>query len=223
MTQVRLVVVDDHVLFRAGLISLLNEMTDFRVVGEAGDGKSALEVVEKHRPDVLLLDVNMPGMSGVDVVHAIRDLPASLQCRIIMLTISKNEEDLLGAIAAGADGYLLKSAEPDELRRAILLVSQGMSVLSPQVTRQVLRAVASSDAGRSSDSGLSGREMEVLNCLAQGKTTAQIANELFISENTVKTHVRHILEKLEASNRAEAVSKATQMGWIGSELHPDNH
>jgi two-component system, NarL family, nitrate/nitrite response regulator NarL len=215
MTRVRLAVVDDHALFRAGLISLLGEIADLQVVGEAGDGQSALEMVRRCRPDVLLLDVNMPGMGGVDVVRALRSQAGGP--RIIMLTISKSEEDLLGAIAAGADGYLLKSAEPEELRKAILLVNQGMSVLSPQVTRQVLRAAMSGDTGRAADSGLSSREMEVLQCLAQGKTTALIATELYISENTVKTHVRHILEKLEASNRAEAVSKATQMGLIGND------
>jgi DNA-binding NarL/FixJ family response regulator len=215
MNKIRLAVVDDHALFRAGLISLLGEMAEFQVVGEAGDGQAALEIVRKTRPDVLLLDVNMPGQSGVDVVRALRSSSQQERCRVIMLTISKNEEDLLGAISAGADGYLLKNAEPDELRRAILLVHQGMSVLSPQVTRQVLRAAMTSELNRAAESGLSSREMEVLECLAQGKTTTLIASELFISENTVKTHVRHILEKLEASNRAEAVSKATQMGLIG--------
>jgi DNA-binding NarL/FixJ family response regulator len=214
MTRVRLAVVDDHALFRAGLISLLGEMAELEVVGEAGEGLGALEIVRRQKPDILLLDVNMPGMSGVEVVRALKEVPQAERCRVIMLTISKNEEDLLGAIAAGADGYLLKSAEPDELRRAILLVHQGMSVLSPQVTRQVLKAAATGDQSHAGDSGLSAREMEVLTCLAQGKTTAQIAGELFISENTVKTHVRHILEKLVASNRAEAVSKATQMGLI---------
>ena len=213
--KVRLAVVDDHALFRAGLISLLNEMQSFQVVGEAADGQGALDIVRRLKPEVLLLDVNMPGMSGVETVRAVRNLAQGDQCRVIMLTISKSEEDLLGAIAAGADGYLLKNAEPEELRKAILLVRQGMSVLSPQVTRQVMRAVAAGDQTRVTDSGLSSREMEVLNCLAQGKTTVQIANDLFISENTVKTHVRHILEKLEASNRAEAVSKAVQMGLIG--------
>lgn len=212
--KVRLVVVDDHVLFRAGLISLLGEMAEFQVVGEAGDGQAALEIVRRLKPDVLLLDVNMPGMSGVEVVRALKSLQQFDPCRVIMLTISKSEEDLLGAITAGADGYLLKSAEPDELRKAIMLVYKGLSVLSPQVTRQVLKAATTNDRAHAAESGLSGREMEVLACLAQGKTTTQIASELFISENTVKTHVRHILEKLEASNRAEAVSKATQMGFI---------
>ena len=211
MNKIRLVVVDDHALFRAGLISLLSEMSEFQIVGEAGEGSVALEVVNKVKPDVVLLDVNMPGMGGVETVRALRkgDSP-----KVIMLTISKSEEDLFGAIAAGADGYLLKNSEPEELRKAILAVSHGMSVLSPQVTRQVLRAV-NTDQGINPDSGLSLREMEVLECLSQGLTTAQIATELYISENTAKTHVRHILEKLEAANRAEAVSKATQMGLIG--------
>jgi DNA-binding NarL/FixJ family response regulator len=216
MTKVRLAVVDDHALFRAGLISLLTEMEEFDVVGEAGDGKGALDIVEQKRPDVLLLDVNMPGMGGVETVRTIRKLSKKEQCRILMLTISKSETDLLGAISAGADGYLLKNAEPDELRRAILLVHQGMSVLSPQVTRQVMQAVTPEES-RLIESGLSNREMEVLICLSQGKTTSQISSELFISDNTVKTHVRHILEKLDSSNRAEAVSKALQMGIIGGE------
>jgi DNA-binding NarL/FixJ family response regulator len=216
MNNVRLAVVDDHALFRHGLVSLLREMDEFQIVGEAGDGMGALELVKRHNPDVLLLDVNMPGMSGVDVVRALRRMPEGEQCRILMLTISKSEGDLLGAIEAGADGYLLKNVEPDELRKSILLVQQGMSVLSPQVTRQVLRAATGGGQARASESGLSERELEVLECLAQGKTTSQIASELFISDNTVKTHVRHILEKLGASNRAEAVSKAIQMGLIGS-------
>jgi DNA-binding NarL/FixJ family response regulator len=120
---------------------------------------------------------------------------------------------LFGAISAGADGYLLKSAEPEELRKAILQVSRGLSVLSPQVTRQVLDAF-SAVPSQIPGVELSSRELEVLQCLAQGMTTSLIAAKLVISENTVKTHVRHILEKLEASNRLEAVSKATQSGLI---------
>jgi DNA-binding NarL/FixJ family response regulator len=211
MNKIRLVVIDDHALFRAGLISLLSEMPEFQIIGEAGDGITALELIKKVKPDVVLLDVNMPGMSGVETVRA---LDKSEAPKVLMLTISRNDEDLFGAIAAGADGYLLKSSEPEELRKAILQVNQGMAVLSPQVTRQVMRAV-NTELNGASDSSLSLREMEVLACLSQGLTTAQIAGELYISENTVKTHVRHILEKLEASNRAEAVSKATLMGLIG--------
>lgn len=210
MRGVKLVVVDDHALFRAGLVSLLAQIPEIEVVGEAGDGLEALGVVRRTQPDVVLLDINMPRMGGVETVHALRQTE---KARIIMLTISKNEQDLFGAIAAGADGYLLKNAEPDELRRAIILVAEGKSVLSPDITRQVLEVV-SRGKGMQSEAGLSKREMEVLACLAEGMTSAQIASGLFISENTVKTHVRHILEKLEASNRAEAVSKAIQMGLI---------
>lgn len=210
MKPIRLVVVDDHVLFRSGLISLLNGTTEFQVVGEAGNGREALEVVRNTQPDVILVDVNMPVMGGVETVKALR---AMGDFRILMLTISKQDEDLFGAITAGADGYLLKNASPEELFKAIHYVQAGMSVLSPDVTRRVLNAV-NADPTDAFSRGLSSREIEVLRCLTQGKTTLQISSELFISENTVKTHVRHILEKLEASNRAEAVSKALQLGII---------
>lgn len=210
MKNIRLVIVDDHALFRSGLVSLLQGMPGFEVVGEAGNGREALEVVQRYHPDIVLLDVNMPIMGGVEAVSALRERS---DCRILMLTISKNEDDLFGAIAAGADGYLLKNATPEELSTAMVRVHEGMSVLAPEVTRQVLRAV-NLDASRAQDSGLTSREMEVLQRLAQGKTTAQISSDLFISDNTVKTHVRHILEKLEASNRAEAVSKAMQLSLI---------
>ena len=210
MKKVRLVVVDDHALFRAGLVSLLAQMPELEVVGEAGNGRQALEVIQRTKPDIALIDVNMPEMGGVETVEALQKVET---LRIVMLTISKHDDDLFGAIAAGAHGYLLKNSEPEELRRAILLVADGKSVLSPEVTGRVLKAVSNA-RGMPSEIGLSKREMEVLDCLAVGKTSAQIASDLFITENTVKTHVRHILEKLEAANRAEAVSRAIQMGLI---------
>src|SRR3990170_2199510 len=138
MKTVRVVVVDDHALFRAGLINLLNQMPEIEVVGEAGDGLAALDEVSRTHPDVVLLDVNMPNMGGVETVKALRE---DLACRILMLTISKHDEDLFGAIAAGADGYLLKSAEPEELHRSLLLVAEGKSVLSPEVTRRVFQVI----------------------------------------------------------------------------------
>jgi DNA-binding NarL/FixJ family response regulator len=208
--KIRLVVVDDHGLFRAGLVSLLTTFPEFEILGEAGDGREALSVVRATNPDVVLLDVNMPVMDGVETVEMLQKNDAP---RILMLTISRHDEDLFGAIAAGADGYLLKDAEPEELRKAINLVAEGKSVLSPEVTSRVLKAVSSSH-GIPSDIALSKREMDVLKCLAGGMTSSQVASELFISENTVKTHVRHILEKLEAANRAEAVSRAIQLGII---------
>jgi DNA-binding NarL/FixJ family response regulator len=212
---VRLLVVDDHALFRSGLISLLRGMPEFQVVGEAGNGSQALELLPQVNPDVVLLDVNMPVMGGVETVEAIRQMGSPP--RVLMLTISKNDDDLFGAIIAGADGYLLKNATPEELCKGILQVQAGLSVLAPEVTRKVLTAVKS-DQRQLADYGLSSREMDVLKCLARGMTTADISNELFISDNTVKTHVRHIMEKLEAANRAEAVSKAIQLGLIRQEI-----
>jgi DNA-binding NarL/FixJ family response regulator len=213
MKPIRLVVVDDHALFRSGLISLLDGSADFKVVGQAANGQDALDIVSQSKPDVVLLDVNMPVMGGVEAVKSLKKMG---EYCILMLTISKSDDDLFGAISAGADGYLLKNASPEELFKAIRHVFEGMSVLSPDVTRQVLRAVGT-EHGSMAERGLSSRELEVLKCLAQGKTTAQISTELYITDNTVKTHVRHILEKLEAANRAEAVSKAVQLGVIGQE------
>lgn len=207
----RLVVVDDHVLFRRGLVGLLNDMAEFKVVGEAGNGREALAVIQAEQPDLVLLDVNMPEMDGIQTVEVLRKV--RLPLHILMLTISQHEEDLMSAIRMGADGYLLKNTEPEDLRRSILRVAEGEGALSPEVTGTVMRALAR-QSEVSDQQKLSDRELEVLACLADGLTTSQIASCLFISENTVKTHVRHILEKLEASNRTEAVSKAIQLGMI---------
>ncbi len=210
-SPIRLVVVDDHALFRRGLVGLLSDMDEIQVVGEAGDGSEALETIKRVTPDIVLLDVNMPIMDGIKTVEALRKL--NLPVRIIMLTISQQEEDLMTAIRLGADGYLLKNTEPEELRKALLRVAAGEGALAPEVTGTVLRALARQPETPVQQQ-ISDREMEVLDCLALGQTTSQIASKLFISENTVKTHVRHILEKLEASNRTEAVGKAIQLGII---------
>ncbi len=207
----RLVVVDDHALFRRGLVGLLEEMSGFEVVGQAGDGEQAIPVIESTMPDVVLLDLNMPRMDGIATLRALRE--RRLPVRVMMLTISQNDTDLMDAIRAGADGYLLKNTEPDDLRKSILRVAEGQGALSPEVTAPVLRALSRFGAEAPAPL-LSDRELEVLACMVDGLTTQQMAGRLFISENTVKTHVRHIFEKLEVSNRAEAVGKAMQMGLI---------
>ena len=208
--DIRIVVVDDHTLFRRGLVGLLAEMDDFQVVGEAANGPEALDIIERQKPDIVLLDVNMPNMSGVETLVAMRK--QSMDSPTLMLTISQHEEDLIGAIRAGASGYLLKNAEPETLQQTIKQVVSGKSVLAPEITEQVFRLVRSGQMG--SANLLTEREVEVLHFLSRGLTTAQTGTEMFISENTVKTHIRHILEKLEVSNRAEAVSKATRLGMI---------
>jgi len=211
VTPIRLVVVDDHVLFRRGLIGLLSDMPEFLVEGEAGNGKEALHLIEKLRPDIVLLDVNMPVMNGVETLRALRDV--GNQTRALMLTVSQEEGDLVGAITAGASGYLLKNAEPETLRHTLLDVFDGKSALSPEVTGMLFKVMRRSQSPRSQEL-LSDRELEVLRLLSRGQTTLQISEDLFISENTVKTHIRHILDKMEVNNRAEAVSKALQAGLI---------
>ncbi len=209
--RIRIMVVDDHALFRRGLISLLDEMPEFMVVGEASNGQEALDAIQKLAPDVLLLDINMPVMDGIQALAAIRKiLPEQ---KVLMLTISQNDDDLIDAIVAGANGYLLKNAEPEALRNTIQQIVAGNAVLAPEITSKVLQAVRRAKTDRSR-SLLSEREVDVLKCLARGQTTSQIAATLFISENTVKTHIRHILEKMEVNNRAEAVARASQMDLL---------
>lgn len=209
--RISIMVVDDHALFRRGLISLLDEMPEFVVVGEAANGQEAVENILRVAPDLLLLDINMPVMDGIQALAAIRKkLPEQ---KVLMLTISQNDDDLIDAIVSGANGYVLKNAEPEALRVTIQQVVAGNAVLAPEITNKVLQAVrrAKTDRGRGL---LSDREIDVLKCLARGQTTSLIAATLFISENTVKTHIRHILEKMEVNNRAEAVARAAQMDLI---------
>jgi two-component system, NarL family, nitrate/nitrite response regulator NarL len=209
--SIRIVVVDDHALFRAGLISLLDQNPDLTVVGEAGNGHEGVQVVAKTQPEVILLDVNMPIMDGVTTISEIRKISTA---KILMLTISKRQDDLLGAIRAGADGYLLKNSEPEELHKNILLTIAGKSILAPEVTAQVMKVVRDGPQDSSQYFELTRREMEVLQELSQGKTNPQIAADLHISENTVKTHVRKVMEKLGAATRAEAVRVAMEAGIL---------
>lgn len=202
--------VDDHALFRQGLAGLLAEDDAFHVVAQAASGREALHLAKQHRPDVVLLDVHMPGEDGVTTA---RRLKAASAAHVLMLTISDKDEDLLGALEAGADGYLLKNTEPEALARAIRQVMAGGGALSPEIMPQVMQA-----AGRKQHDipSLSPREQEVLQALAGGATTAEVATDLVISENTVKTHIRRALGKLEAANRAEAVARAVALGLISA-------
>ncbi len=209
--SIPIVVVDDHALFRAGLISLLAEMDEFEVVGEAENGVQALDVIARTQPQLVLLDVNMPIMDGVDTVRALRAAGSDL--RIVMLTISKRQGDLLGAIRAGANGYLLKNTEPNELRVSLLTIMTDQSVLAAEVTGQVMEALRQGHRHVPRQS-LTAREIEVLGCLARVMTSAEIAVTLVISQNTTKTHVRNILKKLDVSNRAEAVRVAMSRGLL---------
>ena len=206
---IRVVVVDDHTLFRRGLMGLLSEMQDIQVVGDASNGKEALAIIAHSKPDLVLLDVNMPIMGGVETVKALRLYE---NCRIIMLTISEEQSDLIGAIRAGADGYLLKNTEPDELRNAIFLVMEDKSIISPAVTREVFRVVRKEQVKVART--LTEREIQVLHLLSRGLNTPQLMDQMSVSENTLKTHIRNIFAKLDVSSRADAVSKASQLDII---------
>lgn len=212
--NIRVVVVDDHALFRAGIISLLSQMTNIQVVGEGSNGLEAIELVSEKQPEILLLDVSMPVLNGVDTLRKIKNISS---CRILMLTISRRQEDLLNAIQAGADGYILKNAEPEELYNAIISTSKGHSVLSPEITSKVMDVVRKASSLGNPDFDITSREMDVLALLHKKQTNPQISDQLNISENTVKTHVRNLMEKLNVTSRSEAVRKALTEGiLIGS-------
>lgn len=208
--KIRVLLADDHALFRRGMAELLWDQPGFELVGEVGSGPEAVALAARSEPDVVLLDIHMPAGSGLEAVQPLKE---GGDIKVLMLTVSDKDRDLMAAIKAGADGYLLKNAEPRQLFRAIRRVTEGESILSPEVTAKVMRwAAERPPAGEKV--ALSPREREVLQYLAQGKTSGEIASELVISISTVKTHVHHILQKLEAANRAEAVAKAASKGLL---------
>lgn len=226
MKPVELLVVDDHTLFRRGLVALLSQDGRFEVAGEAGDIGEALRCVERSRPDLILLDNHLPGVLGVDGIAALKD--AAPGTRILMLTVSENEDDLAAALQAGADGYLLKTVELDSLSESIIKVLDGESVVSPEMMTKLVAAFRSrtlSSAtgetaaneegcdeaapvpGTQDDSAitlLSAREREVLARISHGDSNKVIARKLDIAETTVKIHVQHILRKLQLSSRVQA-------------------
>jgi two-component system nitrate/nitrite response regulator NarL len=211
MEKIKLFLVDDHSLFRRGLKNLLNEMGDFEVVGEVSNPLEAFNLLGKLEVDIILLDVNMPEMNGVQAIQQLRKLNPAI--KILMLTISQDNQDLIGAINNGANGYVLKNTEPEILKNSILQVYNGNSVLSPEITTEILNTIRRTQQDKTKNI-LTEREIDVLRCLAKGNTTSNISNILFISENTVKTHIRHIMEKMEVKNRAEAVAKGAQLGFF---------
>ena len=210
---IRVLVVDDHALFRRGLEMVLAQEPDIDVVGEAEDGAEAVEKAVETTPYIVLMDVRMPKRGGIDACTAIKDaVPSS---KIIMLTISDEEVDLYDAIKAGAMGYLLKEISIEEVASAIRAVHGGQSLISPSMASKLLNEFASmikrgDERQQVPAPRLTDREMEVLRLVAKGLNNRDIAKQLFISENTVKNHVRNILEKLQLHSRMEAVVYAVR-------------
>ena len=206
---IRIVVVDDHTLFRRGITALLSRVAGFEVVGEAADGFDGIKAAAQHRPDVVLLDLNMPGISGIDALHAIlKETPGT---HVVMLTVSEDADDLMLALRAGAQGYLLKNIESDFLVDAVRRAADGESVMSPEMTGKLLRQVRAGTA-TTAQPALSPREREILAFLARGASNKEIARDLDVAESTVKIHVQHILRKLELTSRVQAAVWAVEHG-----------
>lgn len=202
-TRHTVLIIDDHALFRRGMVQLIDMDTDFRVIGEAASGPAGLEMAERLQPDLILLDLNMPGMNGIDTLTQLRE--RNVEARLIVLTVSDNQRDVVTALRAGAHGYLLKDMEPEDLWENLKRAMKGVSVLSEAITGTLIQAVATNQHMPTVETDLTARESEVLNFIAEGMCNKTIARELGISVGTVKVHVKHVLHKLNLHSRLEAV------------------
>lgn len=202
--SIRVFSVDDHPLLREGIATLVNNQPDMVLIGEASTGAEAIQQFKQHMPDVTLLDLRLPDMSGIDVLIAIRsEFP---EARIVMLTTFEGDVEVQRALQAGARGYLLKNMPPVELLDVIRQVHEGKKRIPPEIASQLLEHM--------SDEGLTEREVEVLREVADGNRNREIAERLFISEETVKVHIKHIMEKLGANDRTQAVAIGVRRGII---------
>jgi two-component system nitrate/nitrite response regulator NarL len=214
---IKVLIVDDHTLFRKGMISLLQQQQGIDLVGEASDGEEGIRLATTLTPDVILMDVQMPGVNGLQAVQAIRE--AHPEARIIMLTVSEEDDDLFSAVKAGARGYLVKNIGPDQLIKAIYRVAEGEAVIPNVMASKLL-----TEFGRMARQEgpppepklklLSPREREILLCLAKGGSNKEIATVLCLSEHTVKIHLKNILRKLQMSSRIQAAIYAHQQGLL---------
>jgi DNA-binding NarL/FixJ family response regulator len=214
VTPVRVLIVDDDDLMRAGLKSVLASDESVHVVGEIGDGRAAVQSTREHRPDVVLMDIRMPGLDGIAATREV--LAASPDVKVVMLTTFEDDDYIFGALSAGASGFLLKRTRPEELIAAIHTIAAGDSLLSPSVTRRVIDRMAGDPqvpvAPNRRLNSLTPREREVLELVARGLSNGEIARDLFVEESTVKSHVKRILMKLGLRDRVQAVIFAYESG-----------
>jgi len=212
---IRVLIADDHALFRQGVLRLLDTASDIQVVGEAASGTEALRLVEDLAPDIVLLDVSMPGPSGVEVARVVKT--TSPRTRVIIVTVFTNEEFLFEAIKAGAMGYLLKDSSPEELIRAVRVVAQGEGLIAPAMAGKIFKEFARAADTREAAplvTPLTQREVEILQHVAAGLANKEIASRLGISERTVKNHLSNIMEKLQVNSRTQAAVYALKSGLV---------
>ena len=218
MNTVRILIAEDHTIVRKGLCSILKNEKDIDVIGEAENGKEAIKKVEELTPDVVVMDISMPLLNGLEATRQIkRRFP---EVKVLILTVHSNEEYISEILKAGASGYLVKKAAPEELVAAIHAVAQGNSFLSPSISKSVIKKflqVAGAEAGLEKSSLLTEREREVLQLIAEGHPTRKIAEMLFISVKTVEAHRSHIMEKLDLHNIADLTRYAVRTGIISPE------
>jgi DNA-binding NarL/FixJ family response regulator len=215
---IRVLIVDDQTIVRAGFAALLSAQPDITVAGEAGDGREAVHLASLHRPDVVVMDIRMPGMDGIEATRRILTQPNSGSLRVLVLTTFDVDEYVYDALAAGASGFLLKDATADELVSAVRVVARGDSLLAPQVTGRLIHEFTRQRRNQPSPpaelASLTARETEVLVLIASGLSNAEIAARLVVSEHTVKTHVARVFTKLGLRDRAQAVMLAYESGLV---------
>jgi NarL family two-component system response regulator LiaR len=212
---IRVLVVDDHAIVRKGIRALLERIPGLRVVGEAADGQEAVDQAESCRPDVILMDLVMPGTDGIEATRQIT--ARNPEARVLALTSFASDEKVFPAIKAGALGYLLKESSPEDLVRAIRQVARGESSLHPSIARKVLLELKRPPKRPPTPDPLTAREADVLRLVAEGMSNQQIADRLFVSEPTVRTHISHILGKLQMANRVQAALYALREGLASLE------
>src|SRR3990172_10451583 len=210
--KIRILLADDHNVVRAGIRQLLESAGDLQVIAEAGDGEEAQALIEKHKPDVAVLDIQMPKASGIEVTRWVRArLP---EVGVLILTAYDDDPYVMAVLQAGANGYVLKTAEADELIQAVRDVNEGKSALDPAVTRKLMSNLFKQPDNKIVAEPLTDRELDVLRLAAKGFTNKAIGIQLGISDRTVQGHLAHIFAKMQATSRTEAVMRAVSLGWI---------
>lgn len=222
MKPMRVLLVDDHTLFRKGLVGLLERDKEFQVVGEAENGAEAINKTKQLKPDLVVMDIHMPGTDGIEATRRIREILPST--KVVILTVSEKDKDLFEAIKSGAHGYLLKTLEPDELCAMLRGVFEGEAPISRVMASKILSEFAAQVAKKSqnAEDELSAREKDVLQLLATGLTNKEIGKKLAVAENTVKTHLKNILNKLHLQNRVQAATFAHEKGYVSPSLPSKN-